>query len=194
MEIALDLTKRYTYADYLTWVDDIRREIIDGVVSLMAGPNIKHSRVSKNLYSRLDSIISSSEGSCEVFYAPVDVCLPQNGETENDKIYTVVQPDMFIVCDHSKLEDGRCLGAPDMIIEILSPSNRKRDIVTKFILYQSAGVGEYWIADPKTKSITAHILQPNGEYDDGEVYTSGEKAAVHIFGGVTVDVDEIFNY
>ena len=110
MEITLDLTKRYSYADYLTWIDDIRREIIDGVVSLMAGTSINHGKISTNLVWRFSSIVKSNNEDCGVFHAPIDVCLPQNGETENDKIYTVVQPDIFIVCDHSKLEDGRCLG------------------------------------------------------------------------------------
>ena len=194
MELSLDLTKRYTYADYLTWMDDVRRELIDGIVSLMAGTSIKHGVVSKNLVWRFETIVRNCKGSCQVFYAPIDVCLPQNGETENDKIYTVVQPDIFIVCEHSKLEEGRCLGAPDMIVEILSPSNRKKDIITKFLLYQSAGVREYWIAEPKAKTITAHILQNNGEYDDGELYASGEKVPIHIFDGFLIEVDEIFNF
>jgi len=192
--LSLDLTKRYTYADYLTWMDDVRRELIDGIVSLMAGTSINHGKVGKNLIWRLESIVRSNKATCEVFYAPIDVCLPQNGETGNDKIYTVVQPDIFIVCDHAKLEDGRCLGAPDMIIEILSPSNRKKDLVTKFLLYQNAGVREYWIADPRLKAVTAHILQDNGEYSDGDLYISGEKVPVHIFDGFLINVDEIFNF
>ena len=194
MELSLDLTKQYTYADYLTWMDDVRRELIDGIVSLMAGTTIKHGKVGKNLIWRFETIVRNNKGTCEVLYAPIDVCLPKNGETENEKIYTVVQPDILIVCDHTKLEEGRCLGAPDMIVEILSPSNRKKDIVTKFLIYQSAGVREYWIADPKVKTITAHILQDDGEYNDGELYASGEKVPVHIFDGFLIEVDEIFNF
>ena len=96
-ELSLDLTKRYSYADYLTWIDDVRRELIDGVVSLMAGTSIKHGDVSRNLSWRLETILRNKKGACKVYYAPIDVCLPKNGETENDKIYTVVQPDIFVV-------------------------------------------------------------------------------------------------
>jgi len=172
----------------------VRRELIEGIVSLMAGTTINHGRVSKNLIWRFESIVLNNKGNCEVFHSGIDVCLPQNGETENDKIFTVVQPDIFVVCDRSKLEEGRCLGAPDMIVEILSPSNKKKDTHWKFSIYEKSGVCEYWIADPKTKSITAYILQADGEYNDGEVYVCGEKAPVYIFDGYLIDVAEIFNF
>jgi Uma2 family endonuclease len=127
-------------------------------------------------------------------YAPIDVCLPENGETENNKIYTVVQPDVFVVCDQHKLEEGRCLGAPDMIVEILSPSNKKKDLITKHQLYEKAGVREYWIANPKIKYITVYIMQDNGEYDDGTDYALNEKIPVNIFDGYLIDINEIFNF
>ena len=194
MEIPLDMTKRYTYADYLTWMDDVRRELIDGIVSLMAGTSINHGKVGTNLVWCFQSIVKSNKCNCEVLYAPIDVCLPKNGETENNKIYTVVQPDVFVVCDLTKLEDGRCFGAPDMIIEILSKSTRRKDLHDKFLLYEKAGVREYWIANPKSKNITAYIMQDNDEYDDGTEYILGEKIPVHIFDGYLIEVNEIFNF
>jgi Uma2 family endonuclease len=193
MELILDLNKRYTLADYLTWADDVRRELIDGVVSLMAAPHRDHARVNRNMFRQLDAIVENKNCGCEVYYAPVDVCLSENGERENDKIYTVVQPDIFIVCDDNKFINGKCYGAPDMIVEILSPSNRKKDLQWKYSIYEKAGVREYWIANPKTKSVTAYVLQDNGEYDDGTDYISGEKIPLHLFAENMIEMDKIFN-
>ena len=115
MEHTLDLSKRYTYADYLTWIDEKACELINGIIKMMPSPVRIHAVVSKNIYRQLDFIVTKNKGQCEVYYAPVDVRLPKNGETANDKIYTVVQPDIFVVCDPSKLDKKGCLGAPDLI-------------------------------------------------------------------------------
>ena len=192
MELTLDLTKRYTYADYLTWLDDVRRELIDGIVSLMGAPLRIHAKVSRNVVRKLDDYLRNSNCTCEVYNAPFDVRIPHNGETEDDKIYTVVQPDICVICDLAKLDDRGCCGAPDMIIEILSPGTRKKDMHKKFVLYEQAGVREYWIANPKAKTVTVHILLQDGQYDDGEEYIMGEKAPVHIFGGYLIDLQDIF--
>ena len=192
--LALNLNKRYSYADYLSWMDDVRRELIDGFIKMMAGTNRNHGKVVKNITWYLESAVRQHKGNCEVYFAPIDVLLPKNGETENDKIYDVVQPDIFVVCGGWKGDINAFLGAPDMIVEILSPSNRKKDIIEKFYLYQRAGVREYWIADPKIKSVTVYIMQENGEYDDGEVYQVGEKIPVHIFDGHLIDANDIFDY
>jgi Uma2 family endonuclease len=173
-------------------VDDVRRELIDGVVNLMAAPNYEHADVSRNISWRLEQAVRNNNDNCKVYYAPLDVCLSKNGETEDDEIYTVVQPDILVVCDRLKLRNGKCYGAPDMIVEILSPSNRKKDLVTKFALYEQVGVREYWIASHKSKTIVAYILQDNGEYDDGEEYICGEQIPVHVFDGYLIDVNEVF--
>jgi len=192
--LALDLKKRYTFADYLTWADDIRRELIDGFIKMMAGTSLRHGRVSRNIGRYLDGYIVSSKCGCEVYYAPIDVLLPKNGETENDKIYDVVQPDIFVVCGEHKCDANAFLGAPDMIVEILSPSNRKRDLFDKFFLYQKSGVREYWIADPEVKAVTVYIMQQDGEYNDGNIYPTGKKVPVHTFGGHLIDVNDIFDF
>ena len=194
MEFSLDLTKRYTLADYLTWIDDVRRELIDGLISLMAAPTYEHADVSRNIVLKLDNAVKNNRCDCKLYYAPVDVCLPENGETDDDKIYTVVQPDIFVVCDKSKLRNGKCYGAPDMIVEILSPTNRKKDLITKHQLYEKAGVREYWIANPKSKNVTTYIMQNNGEYDDGIEYILDEKIPAYIFDGCIIDVNEIFDF
>jgi len=192
MELTLDLTKRYTYADYLTWLDDIRRELIDGFINMMAAPTWDHADISYNISLQLGVHLLNSNCGCKVFHAPFDVLLPNGGEAEPDKVYNVVQPDVCVVCDLSKKVDGKCYGAPDLIVEVLSPSTRKKDLQKKYALYEKAGVSEYWIADPKAKTLTVYILQPDGEYDDGAVYIMGEKAPVHIFGGYLIDLQDIF--
>ena len=194
MELVLELNKRYTYADYLTWMDDVRRELIDGLINMMAGTSRKHADVSRNIAFDLNTYLKKNRCDCKVYYAPIDVLLPKNGETDNDKIYDVVQPDIFVVCGEWKGGDNAFLGAPDMVVEILSPSNRKKDLIKKFLLYQEAAVREYWIADPKVKSVTVYIMQDDGEFNDGEVYQPGEKVPVHILNGHTIDLNDIFNF
>ncbi|MCL2073875.1 MAG: Uma2 family endonuclease [Marinilabiliaceae bacterium] len=192
--LVLDLNKRYSYADYLTWLDDVRRELIDGFIKMMAGASRFHGKVGVNIIGEIRAYLRNNRCGCEVYSAPIDVLLPKNGETEDGKIYDVVQPDIFVVCGGWKGGENAFLGAPDMIVEILSPSNRKRDIFEKFYLYQKAGVREYWIADPKLKAIAVYIMQENGEYDDGEVYKTDEKIPVHIFNGYMIKASDIFDY
>ena len=126
MELILDYNKRYTYADYLTWVDDKMRELIDGFIKLMSpAPVLPHQLTSGILYRRLGNIIERNKGNCLVLSAPFDVRLPKNGETADNKIYSVVQPDICVVCDLSKIDRRGCLGAPDLIVEIQSPTTAK---------------------------------------------------------------------
>ena len=188
----LDESKRYTYADYLTWLDDKRRELIDGFIHLMSAPMRVHARVSMELSTFIRTFIKKRKGKCHVYYAPFDVRLPLNNETEDNKIYNVVQPDICVICDLSKLDDKGCIGAPDLIAEILSPSTLKYDWNYKFNLYEAAGVREYWIADPKSKTVIVFLLQPDGKYDLGTVYECNQKAPVHIFEGLEIDLNELF--
>jgi Uma2 family endonuclease len=104
-----------------------------------------------------------------------------------------VQPDICVVCDLTKLDGKGCIGAPDLIVEILSPSSLQKDCNKKFNLYEKAGVREYWIVDPIAKLIHVFLLQPNGKYDDGTIYECGQKAPVHIFEGLEIDLDELFD-
>ena len=139
----LDASKRYTYADYLTWMDNVRRELFDGFIKLMpTAPSRNHQRISTNLVSIFWNF--SRHKSCEVYHAPSDVRLPKDKNDHDDKvIYTIMQPDIYLVCDLSKLDDRGCLGTPDLIIEIVSANNSKRDIKDKFEIYQEHGVREY---------------------------------------------------
>jgi Uma2 family endonuclease len=184
--------KRYSYADYLTWVDNRRREIIDGVVRFMAGPKRKHVEVSHQIGTALEIHIRKNRGKCRVYPAPFDVRLPKNGETADKEIYTVVQPDICVVCDLSKLDDNGCLGAPDLVVEVLSPSTEARDKNDKFHAYRKAGVKEYWIVDVKKSSITVYQLQSDGNYDAGTVNNPGKKVTSSVLPGLEIDLQELF--
>ncbi|MCL2512196.1 MAG: Uma2 family endonuclease [Bacteroidales bacterium] len=195
MELQLDMGKRYTYADYLTWLDDKRRELIDGFIKMMSpSPRFDHAVVSSNIAGYLWTVLKKNKGKCRVFTAPFDVRFPKNGETTDDKIYTVVQPDICVICDLSKLDELGCCGAPDMIVEILSPSTTKKDVNDKFNLYEEHGVKEYWVVHPKDKTVFVFLLQENGRYDDGTLYEGAGKAPVHIFENYLIDLNDIFDY
>jgi len=176
--------KLYTYSDYITWDDDIRYELIDGVPYMMSAPNRRHQKILGNLHGQFWNFLKGK--SCEVYQSPFDVRL--NADTSDD---IVVQPDLVIVCDQSKLDDAGCKGAPDMVVEILSPSTSHRDRNLKFNTYLKSGIKEYWILDPVIKSLAAHILK-----DDNYItrpYTHEETAPVHILEGCTINLAEVFD-
>ena len=188
----LDMTKRYTYADYLTWLDDRRMELINGFIHLMSAPNVIHARITHLISLIIGSFVRNRKGKCHIYHAPFDVRLPLNNETEDGKIYNVVQPDICVVCDLTKLDTRGCCGAPDLIVEVLSPSTFKNDMHYKFGLYETAGVREYWVVNPKAKTVNVFLLQPDGCYDIGTEYDCDQKAPVHIFEGLEIDLNELF--
>jgi len=142
---------RYTYTDYLKWDDDKRRELIDGVPYLMASPNRRHQEILSNLITQVSSFLEGKH--CKFFVPVFDVRL--NADTFDD---IVVQPDLTVVCDHSILNDAGCKGAPDMVVEILSPSTAQYDKTLKYNTYQIAGIREYWIVDPNDETLAVLIL------------------------------------
>jgi len=155
-------------------------------------PRLGHAEVNKNIYWHFESIVRKKKGKCKVFFAPFDVRLPKRGETADDKIDTVVQPDICVICDLSKIDDRGCCGAPDMIVEILSPSTLKRDTIEKFTLYEESGVKEYWIVHPNDKAINVFLLQEDGKYDNGTLYELKGKVPVNVFDNYLIDLDNIF--
>ncbi len=193
MELQLDLNKQYTFADYLQWFDDKRRELWNGFIKLMTpAPNLYHQQVAYNLTLKFGVAKDKINKKCKLFFAPFDVRLPENGETDPKKIKTVVQPDIVIVCDKNKLDKYGCIGAPDFIAEIISPSTAKRDMDDKFKLYEKHGVREYWIVFPQEQFINAYFLI-NGKYELQGVYTREDKIPVKIFDDkLTIDLKDIF--
>ncbi len=188
-ELSLDANKKYSFADYLTWVDDKRRELFDGIAKLMTpAPSSFHQEVSGELFTFFKNYLKKKQ--CKVFHAPFDVRLPDNIETSDDKIYTVVQPDISVICDLLKVDKRGCLGAPDLIVEIVSLDS-KRDIEDKFQLYQKHGVKEYWIVYPNEKSISVFVLE-NEKYKLVGMYAETGKIKVNIFDDLYIDLEEIF--
>lgn len=147
----------YTYADYLLWKFEERVELLKGRVFKMSpAPSRKHQEVLGNLY--VATRISFEKQRCNVYVAPFDVRLPLKNEKKG-QIHTVVQPDLCVVCDPSKLDDKGCLGAPDLVVEILSPGNSKKELKNKFEIYEEAGVPEYWVIYPNEESIHVYVLE-----------------------------------
>jgi Uma2 family endonuclease len=155
----LDLTKTYSYADYLLWQFQERVELIKGKIFEMSpAPSRKHQEVSRVLNRYLDRYFEHN--SCGLYTAPFDVRLVNfKKSTDDTKVFTVVQPDLCVVCDREKLDDRGCLGSPDLVIEILSPGNSKKEMGIKFDLYEENGVKEYWIVNQSEKTILLYVLK-----------------------------------
>jgi Uma2 family endonuclease len=175
--------KRYTYADYIRWDNKTRYELIDGTAYAMASPSRTHQKISRKLVVQLDNFLRGK--TCEVYYAPFDVRL--NSDSFDD---IVVQPDVFVVCDESKHDGKSVKGAPDMIIEILSPFNAQHDIITKTRLYRKAGVREYWIVAPRGRTVQVYILA-NGKYIVSD-YNDGDMIPVHVLHGCEINLADVF--
>ena len=189
----IDETKRYTYANYLTWLDGRRRELYNGFIHSMLVPVNMYARISIELNTLIRTYIKKkSKGECQLLHASFDVRLPKNNETADDQIYDVVHPDICVICDLSKLDDKGCIGAPDLMVEVLSPSSIKHDYKTKFDLYEKFGVREYWIVDPQGKTVHTFLLQANGKYNKGTIYNCAQKAPVQIFEGLVIDLKKLF--
>jgi len=186
----LDLTKQYTYADYLTWWFDERVELIRGYVRKMSpAPLDRHQRVIGNVYNDIKNFIRRKK--CQVRFAPYDVRLTRN--IDDKKVVTVVQPDICIICNTDLIDEKGCNGAPDMIAEILSPGNAKHDVKTKFELYQEAGVKEYWLVDTTEKLVDVFILE-NGTYRLVKKYVEDDIVPLNTLEGLNIDLKDIFDY
>ena len=191
----IEYNKHYTYADYMTWVDDKMRELIGGIVRLMSAPNTRHATISGEIYVSMSNYIKKQKGKCKVFHAPFDVRLPKRPEDiQDNKIDTVVQPDVCVICDLSKIDERGCIGAPDMVVEVLSPSSRQYDYIHKREKYESAGVKEYWVVAPLSKTVDVFILQSNRKYDKATTYEKGrfDSIPVQTLPGLELYLEEIF--
>lgn len=192
----LDLDKKYTYADYLTWEFDEIVELIRGKVFRMSPAlNLSHQEVSSNLHGLIWQYLQGNP--CKAFTAPFDVRLPLPPHVQkNNKIDTVVQPDICIVCDLGKLDTQGCNGAPDWVIEILSPATSKKDLTEKFDIYEHSGVREYWIVHPSDGTVIPYILNENNKYQmiRNTPFAKGEKLQVGIFPDFEMDLGIVFDF
>jgi Uma2 family endonuclease len=183
MQQAHQKTQKYTYADYVQWDDDIRHELIDGVVYDMDAPSTIHQRISRRIFIEFANFLEGKK--CEAFYAPFDVRL--NPDTADD---TVVQPDILVVCDPKKIGTKGCLGAPDLIVEILSPSSMRMDMHVKMKRYRAAGVREYWIVNPELQVVMTYLLN-EGTYI-AWTYGRGDVIPVSILDDFQLDLSTVF--
>ncbi len=180
----------FTYKDYLTWNDNERWELINGMAYNMApAPSVNHQRISRQLLLQIGIFLSDKP--CEVFSAPLDVRLPETDQKDEDT-KNVVQPDIVVICDSSKLDEKGCKGAPDLIIEIVSPASASIDNIKKMELYEKNGVKEYWIVHPIYKIVTIYKIMENGLYGKPEIYSEKDKIEVELLKGLTVDLGLVF--
>jgi Uma2 family endonuclease len=189
----LDLMASYSYADYLTWQLDETIELIKGKISLMAlAPNVNHQRLSMSLSGQMFGYFRHQ--SCQVFAAPFDVRLYDRRKSilASKDIFTVVQPDICVICDPDKLDEQGCNGAPDWIIEIVSKGSSKKDAQIKHSLYAESGVTEYWLVFPYEAIIEQFKLDEQGSYQLAKIFAGDDMATSHLFPDLSIDLSELF--
>lgn len=180
----------YTFADVLTWAEDDRIELIDGEAFMLATPSTNHQLISGALFAQLYNFLEGKK--CRVIPAPFAVRLFEKEGDSPEDVDTVVEPDISVVCDRDKLDGKGCKGAPDMIIEILSPSTHRHDRITKYNLYQRAGVREYWIVEPETQTVQVFLRNENGLLLPHESYSRDDVAKVNALNGCFIELGKVF--
>ena len=178
-----EAARKYTYEDYLNRDDDIRYELIDGVIHMLASPARVHQGISGEIHVQLYNFLKGKP--CKVYYAPFTVRLSVGQGAD-----TVLEPDLVVICDMSILDDRGCKSAPDMVIEILSPSTSKKDTTIKYNKYLQAGVKEYWVVSPDDKTVIVHILKDD-EYVT-KAYDDNDTVHVHVLEGCEIYLPDVF--
>ncbi len=182
---------QYTFADVLSWDESEHIEIINGEAFAMAAPSRMHQKISMELSRQLANYLEGKK--CEVYPAPFSVRLfEQDGDAPED-VDTLVEPDISVICDRNKLDQYGCKGAPDMVIEVLSPSSHRHDQLVKLNLYQRAGVREYWIVDPENRIVRVMLLSDAGFLQPHEIYQQGDIARVTVLEGCFIELGKVFS-
>ncbi|MBI5583091.1 MAG: Uma2 family endonuclease [Deltaproteobacteria bacterium] len=182
--------RKFTYQDYLGWDDNERWELIDGeVYNMTPAPSRAHQEILGALFNTFYNYLS--DRSCKVYVAPFDVRLPESDQTEMDVI-NVVQPDLTVVCDPSKLDEKGCQGSPDLIVEIISPSTAAHDYIKKLALYERRQVPEYWVVHPVDKTVMVFLLTDNREYGKPRIYAGEDPVPVTLFPDLVIELKKIF--
>jgi Uma2 family endonuclease len=188
-EPTVDYTREYTYGDYLQFEFEEMVELIRGKIFRMSpAPRPNHQTVCINIATEINSFLKLHP--CKVFVAPIDIVLPIENKKRKDS-KTVVQPDIFVICDKSIIEDAAIFGVPDLVIEIIGGKNVKKDTKIKFDLYEEAGVGEYWIVFADHQFVEVYVLE-NGKYVMKGRFSEGDDIPVHTLPGLMVNTDEVF--
>ncbi len=191
-EPALKNDRIYTYGDYKTWPGDERWELIDGTAwNMSPAPNRYHQHFSMRFAQQIVNFLEGKP--CEIYAAPFDVLLPDYPGQDEDEIPTIVQPDISVICDKSKLTYKGCTGAPEFIIEIISPYTSRKDMAVKFELYEFHGVKEYWIVDPGSRYVHVYIRAENGQYPEvPSLFLADGRIECFVLKGLTVDLRGVF--
>ena len=182
---------KFTYGDYCGWPDDERWELIDGVpFDMAAAPNRPHQGILGKLYLQIGNYLQDKP--CEVYMAPFDVRLPDRADQTDAAVPTVVQPDLSVICDPDKLDLPGCRGAPDWLIEILSPSTAKKDMREKLLLYERHRVKEYWVVHPDERLIEVFVLDDANRYGRPAAYGPEDRITPSIFEDLSIEVEAVF--
>jgi Uma2 family endonuclease len=188
---ARKMDRRYTYADYRTWPDDERWELIDGVAwNMSPAPNRRHQGLLGELYAQVVNGVKAT--ACRLYLAPFDVLLPDSADQREDDVACVVQPDLTGICDASRLTPLGCFGAPDWVVEIISPWTMKKDLHEKFVLYERNGIREYWLIDPASRTLQVYRMGPAGRYGEAEILEENAEIACPLGDGIVVHLAELF--
>ena len=188
----LDPNGIYTYADYLLWQFQERVELIKGkILKMSPAPNLSHQRASFRLSLFIGNYFYKT--SCQAFSAPFDVRLTRFSKAKNKELTTVVQPDLCVICDPAKLDDRGCKGAPDLIVEILSPGNSRTEMKDKFQLYQEAGVLEYWIVSPIERMVQVWKLNEQGFYIGLPPVIEGDILTTPLIPNLEINLTDVFS-
>lgn len=182
--------EQYTFADVLNWDEGKHIEIINGEAFMMATPSRIHQEICFEIGRQLGNYLEGKP--CKVYLAPFGVRLFEQDGDRPDDVNTIVEPDICVVCDQSKLDRYGCKGAPEMIIEVLSPSTQRRDQLIKLNLYQQAGVLEYWIVDPENRTVRVLLETGDGTLRTHEVYKQEDVAKVNVLDGCFIELSKVF--
>jgi Uma2 family endonuclease len=191
---AIKLDEHYNYRDYKSWPEDERWELIGGIAYEMSpAPTTRHQFFLGELHRQVAVFLEGKP--CRVILSPVDVFFPMDAGQVEDDVDTVVQPDLVVVCDSAKIRDKGIWGAPDWIVEILSPSSHGKDLREKFDLYEKSGVGEYWVADPGNRSASVFRLSGTGRYEQKRLFDASRDTGplpCDTLPGFLLDTEKLF--
>ena len=183
--------QHFTYRDYRTWPEDERWELIGGTAYLMSAPTVTHQRIQREIAGPLYNFLKGKD--CEVFIAPMDVFIPWINEQDEDDVDTVVQPDLLVICDKARIRPNGIWKAPDLVVEILSPSTSRKDLHEKFDLYERSGVREYWVVEPNGCWLQQYLREANDKFGIETHFEGRGLVESRVLPGFALDVEGLWS-